>query len=197
MPAPCETSTSANPVPPDDEAAQIALAREDRRAFAPLYARYAVPVYRYCYRRLGSHEAAEDATAQTFALAIAALPRFRGGPFRAWLFTIAHNVVVDAHRRRRPALALDSVAEPTDAAPSPEDHALAAEETRSVQAVLARLPPDQRRVVELRLAGLTGPEIARVLGKRPGAVKSAQFRAYGRLRRLLGGPDHEETRRAG
>ena len=72
-----------------------------------------------------------------------------------------------------------------DLAPGPEDLALRGETRRSVQALLARLPTEQRRVVELRLAGLTGPEIARVLGRRPEAVKSMQFRAYARLRRLL------------
>jgi DNA-directed RNA polymerase specialized sigma24 family protein len=54
-----------------------------------------------------------------------------------------------------------------------------------VRALLLRLPPDQRRILELRLAGLTGPEIAAVLGKRLGAVKVAQSRAIARLRQIL------------
>lgn len=49
----------------------------------------------------------------------------------------------------------------------------------------APLPPEQREIVELRLAGLTGPEIARTLGKSHGAVKVAQFRAFTRLRAML------------
>jgi RNA polymerase sigma-70 factor (ECF subfamily) len=60
-----------------DESDLIAAAQRDRRAFAPLYARYALPIYRYCYRRLGNHEAAEDATSQTFVKALDALDRFR------------------------------------------------------------------------------------------------------------------------
>ena len=63
----------------DDEPGLIAAAQRDRRAFAPLYARYARPIYRFCYRRLGSHEAAEDATSQTFVKALAALDRYQGG----------------------------------------------------------------------------------------------------------------------
>ncbi len=55
-----------------------------------------------------------------------------------------------------------------------------------VQMLLAALPDEQRHVVALRLAGLSGPEIAAVLGRHPAAVKSTQFRAYTRLRRLLG-----------
>ena len=61
------------------------LRRPIRWAFAPLYARYFDPVYRYCYRRLGHPEAAADAAAQVFTKALAALPatermRHRSGP---------------------------------------------------------------------------------------------------------------------
>jgi DNA-directed RNA polymerase specialized sigma24 family protein len=79
-----------------DEAAIIAAAKLDVRAFAPLYARYYDPVYRYCYRRLGNAEAAADAAGHVFAKAIAALPRCRAETFRSWLFAIAHNTVIDA-----------------------------------------------------------------------------------------------------
>src|SRR5687768_11853835 len=80
----------------DEDARMVALAKRDPRAFAPLYDRYFDPVYRYCYRRLGDGETAADATAQVFAKALAALPRYRedAPSFRSWLFAIAHNVIV-------------------------------------------------------------------------------------------------------
>ena len=65
---------------------------------------------------------------------------------------------------------------------------MADDEVRAVRAVLAGLTPDQAQVIELRLAGLTEVEIADALGRRPGAVRAAQFRALGRLRTLLGAP---------
>lgn len=176
-----------------EEASLVARAQRDPAAFTPLYARYARPVYRYCYRRLGSHEAAEDATSQTFAKALAGLPRYRHGSFRGWLFTIADRVVTDVYRRQRPQLGLHVAAELVDRAPGPEDRALADEDRRAVQVLLGRLPADQRRVVELGLAGLTVPEIARVLGRRPEAVKSTRFRAYARLRRLMAAPVRMEA----
>jgi RNA polymerase sigma factor (sigma-70 family) len=169
-----------------DDEALAARAQSDPIAFAPLYARYARPVYRYCYRRLGSHEAAEDATSQVFIRALAALPNYRAGTFRGWLFAIANNVVTDAYRRKHPWVDLDWARTIPDADPVPEEAALMAEERQRVQRLLDQLAPDQRRVVELRLAGLTGPEIARVLDRQHQAVKSLQFRAYSRLRRLLG-----------
>lgn len=164
----------------------VARARHDPRAFAPLYDRYLDPIYRYCYRRLGTREAAEDATSAIFARALAALPSYRDGSFRAWLFVIAHNIVIDTHRRRRPEQPLADAYEPVDREPTPEEAALASDARRSVRALLAVLPNDQRRVLELRMAGLTGAEIARVLNRSVAAVKMLQLRAMTRLRAELG-----------
>ena len=165
------------------DAALVAPAVRDRRAFAPLYARYAEPVYRYCYRRLGTKEAAEDATSVVFTKALAALPTFRGGSFAAWLFTIAHNVVVNA-TRRRPDLPLDAAGGYGDPSSdgSPEETALVADDRGLLRAMLAALPDDQRRVVELRLAGLTGAEIAETLGRSIASIKMLQLRALKQLR---------------
>lgn len=169
-----------------DETALVVAAQRDPHAFAPLYDLYLDPVYRYCYRCLGSREAAEDATGLTFTRALASLPRCDPASFRSWLFAIAHNAIANAVRDRRPAGPLDLAAALADPAPSPEDEALAAEERRSLRTLLGRLPEDQRRIVELRLSGLSGPETAAALGKSLGAVKIAQHRAFARLRELLG-----------
>lgn len=181
------------------EAELIARAAHDPQAFALLYRQYLDPVYRYCYHRLGSKEAAEDVTSQIFARTLGALPTYRGDrPFRSWLFAIAHNAIVDAHRaqrRHQPLTAAEDVLDPTA---SPEDLVLSAEGARVVRALLAELTPDQARVIELRLAGLTEREIAAVLGRRPGAVRALQFRALVRLRSLLRGDgEGEEAADAG
>lgn len=170
----------------DAEAALVARAKIDRRAFAPLYARYLGPVLRYCQRRLGNAESAEDAAGQVFAQAMANIASCRDDAFRPWLFAIVRNVVVDHYRRQRPAAALDSAAETIDPDLTPEEIALAREEREILRALLVHLTPDQRRVVELRLAGLTGIEIAEALGLSHGAVKLHQFRAIRRLRASLG-----------
>ena len=160
-------------------------AKQDPAAFAPLYRRYARPIYGYCYRRLATRELAEDATSQVFTRALAAIPKYRGDAFRPWLFTIAHHVVADHYRRRRPTASLDNAFELEANDPTPEESVLHADDARNVRRLLAQLTPDQRDVVELRLNGLTGIEIAKVLGKQPGAVRAVQFRAYQRLRELL------------
>ncbi len=186
---------SAPRVPADtdaDDATLVAAAKRERSAFAPLYQRYADPVYRYCLRRLGSREAAEDATAQVFMKALAALPTYReeSPSFRSWLFAVAHNVLVDTERAHRPSFLLEEAAAVADSAPGPEAAALSAEARAEVRSLLAAVAPDQRRVLELRLAGLTTVEIAAVLGCSPRAVRAAQFRAATRLRALMGYAPH-------
>jgi len=171
----------------DEDARVVALAKSDPRAFAPLYARYFDPVYRYCYRRLGHAEAAADAAAQVFAKALAGLAGYRedAPSFRSWLFAIAHNVITDELRARRPVAPMAAAAHVTASDLSPEEVVLTHEAGCTVQALLALLPPDQRQILELRLAGLTGPEIAAALGRSLGAVKIAQVRAFARLRATL------------
>lgn len=184
--------------PPTEGASDEALAARapsDAGAFALLYERYLDRVYRYCFRRLGSREAAEDATSLVFMKALAALPRFRGGAFRAWLFTIAHHVVVDRYRRAWSEQSLETAGDLLDVAPSPEDLALAADEWRIARGLLSHLPEHQRQVVELRLAGLTGAEIGEVLGRSAANVNVTQYRALARLRALAGVPDVPEERR--
>ncbi len=173
--------------PHEDDAALVARARHDRQAFAPLYARYFEPVYRYCYRRLGTREAAEDATSLTFVKALTSLAGYRAdSPFAGWLFAIAHNVVADLHRRQRPSEPIEALGDPVDTDPAPEEVALAGEARRSLRALLSALPADQRSVLELRLAGLSGAEIARALGRSHGSVKMLQLRAINKLRAALG-----------
>ena len=178
---------------PEDDAALVARAQADRWAFAPLYDRYVEAVYRYCHRRLGNREAAEEPTSQSFARALAALPRYREeeGSFRSWLFAIAHNAIADDFRARRPEQSLPPDLDPADGTPTPEELALAREVDRTVWDLLALLPPEQARPLELRLAGLNDAEIARVLGRSHGAVRVAQHRALRRLRALLGAAGKE------
>lgn len=169
-----------------DEATLVALAKRDRQAFAPLYARYFDLVYGYCYTRLGGREAAEDATGLIFARALSQLATCRDTSFRSWLFAIAHNVISDCFRRHRAEPSLSDVPDQAEAGPSVEDLAIVAEQRQTLHALLQQLPTSQRRVIELRLTGLSCPEVAQILGRSPTAVRSLQFRAVIRLRQLLG-----------
>lgn len=159
-----------------------ARAQHDPVAFAPLYRRYVRSIYAFCYQRLGTRELAEDATSQTFVKALAALPGYRAGSFRAWLYAIARHVVIDLQRDRS-VLPLDDA--PPIAGDDIETEVLRRASDLDVRRLLERLTPEQREVVELRLSGLNGPEIAEALDRTPGSVRALQFRAYQQLRTLL------------
>jgi RNA polymerase sigma-70 factor (ECF subfamily) len=160
----------------------------DPYAFGELYLRYVDRVYRHCYRKLGSREAAENATSLVFTKALSAIGRFDGsrGTFAAWLFTIANNVLTDQFRAERHYRAVSEMPEQIDPARSPEEVAVAREQAGDLRNALAMLTPREREVIELRLAGLGSAEISEVLGCRKNTVAQAQFRAIGRLRGLLG-----------
>ena len=86
----------------DPDRADVLAAQADRAAFDVLYRRYLDRVYGYAFYQLRDHHDAEDATERTFLAALHALPEFRdeGATFRAWLFRIAHNTIVNARRSR-------------------------------------------------------------------------------------------------
>jgi RNA polymerase sigma-70 factor (ECF subfamily) len=182
----------------EDDDALVAAARRDSTAFATLYHRYVDAIYRYCHRRLGNREAAQDATSLVFTKALDALPRYRergsSGCFRSWLFAIAHNTIANDLREigRQNDRPIESASELADPARGPEEIAIGNEARGTIQALLALLSDDERRLLELRLSGLSGPEIAHVLGRSHGAVKVAQFRAIARLRALIDRTDGTE-----
>ncbi len=168
-----------------DDAALIARAREDRQLFTAIYLRYLNQVYLYCYVRLGSREAAEDATSEVFLKALAGLDAWRGGAVAAWLFRIAHNVVIDVYRQRHPRAAMDEADELADPAPSAEDVAVEQADYVEAQAALAMLPADQRAVLELQFTGWSGAQIAEALQRSPGAVRMLRLRAIETLREIM------------
>jgi RNA polymerase sigma-70 factor (ECF subfamily) len=156
-------------------------------AFSTFYDTHAAPILRYCLVRIADVHDAEDVAAQIFLQAWHAFPPDDRGSQRSWLFTIAHHSVVNYYRRqgaRAPSRPLDDdlAGRIPDHADSPETIALRREAASTLHTTLQLLPPDQRQVVELRLAGLRASEIATVIGRSEGAVKMIQFRAMSRLR---------------
>lgn len=166
-------------------AQQVIAALVDPGAFESLYLLFVTPVYRFAYRRLGNPESAADATSQTFIKALTHLDSCDPTQFRSWLFAIAHHTTIDEARRKRPDITIDEVWDLPSTERSPEEQVEATESKESVRSLLAYLTPDQRQIVELRLAGLNGNEIAAALGRSRGSVDTAQSRAISRLRRVF------------
>lgn len=168
---------------PRQEQAEIQAARQNRTAFAPLYERYADAVYGYCLRRLSDPEQAADTTAEVFTKAMATIGRFRGNSFRGWLFTIARNAVIDRYRARKPVDGLPATL--VSSQPGPEEIAIRRETNLELRTALTHLTEQQQDVITLRLAGLSGKEIAAAMDITHGAVKATQVRAFARLRELM------------
>ncbi len=129
----------------------------------------------------------DDMAGDTWLQVVAGLGRFRGDEqaFRAWLFTIARHRAADAGRTRvrRPAVPLNlSDAAQQLTSPDAADQALEAASTRAAIALIASLPQDQAEIIMLRVVvGLEASDVARIVGKTPGAVRVAAHRGLRRL----------------
>lgn len=162
----------------------------DSSAVGWLFDNHHEAIFRFIWLRVRDHALAEDLTGEVFMRMVAELPRYqnRDLPFRAWLYRIAHNLVVDNYRtdKSHMSLPLEQVILHANPATHPDvmtDQALTIER---VQQALDNLDPAQREVVELRfLAGLSLKDAAATLNKTVAAVKSLQHRGLSTLRILL------------
>jgi RNA polymerase sigma-70 factor (ECF subfamily) len=169
------------------EAALIRSARRlDREALGQIYDAYSLELYRYAMRLLGDPMRAEDLVAETFARFLRAL-HGGGGPkthLRAYLYRVAHNAAIDIYRKDEPVdLSEQEAAADLD---DPERAADKALQGAKVRKALWELTSDQRQVIVLKyFQGLSNRQVAQILDKPEGAVKSLQHRALGALKRLL------------
>ena len=151
-------------------------------ALGELYDTHALRIFRYIYHRLGDQSLAEDLTSEVFVRFLHA--HATPDNAAAFLYRIAHNLVVDYLRQRQ------SVQLPEDSPSGDrEDPAYLAElesERALLRRAIARLTPDQQQVIALKfLEGLSNEEVARVIDKPIGAVKALQHRALAALRTML------------
>lgn len=177
-----------------EEATLIDRARSDPEAFGVLYDRHLPRVYRYVYARCGNHTEAEDLTAQTFHRALERFETYewRGLPFAAWLFRIAHNLIVDRARRGPGSASLDGLGEQGFEPAGSIDGRTFADGLMQEEAVDAAwlavrgLPPMQRRAVTLYFShGLSHAEVGRTIGRSEAATKQLVYRAVQTLRSRL------------
>jgi RNA polymerase sigma-70 factor (ECF subfamily) len=179
--------------PPDDlggtDAVLVSQAGQgDTQAFALLYRRYVANVYEFSYHRLGSREAAEDATQTTFLRAYGSLKSCRDGDrFAGWLFAIARNVVNDSWRaRQHVVIVADEWGNLPDGAESPEERAVRTDPRSDLRSARERcLTPAERDVLDLRMQELNDRQIATALGRSHGSVRVMQHRMLKKLRHCL------------
>lgn len=180
----------------------VERARRDPEAFGALFDAYHPRIFTYALRRTGSPADADDIAAETFRTAFEKLWQFRwrGLPFSAWLYRIAANAIHLHFRRglKRPTVpleALDGDAEPVSPIDLKEELERMEEDVerqaqaREARELLLRLPRAYQDAVALRyFEGKGIAEIAAILGKKEGTVKSLVSRGIAKLRETMQPP---------
>jgi RNA polymerase sigma-70 factor, ECF subfamily len=170
-----------------EEADLIELAKDDQAAFGELYERYVKRIYNYVYYRTGNHHDAEDLTARVFARALQHIPSYvdRGLPFSAWLYRIAHNLVVNWHRDRgrRKLVPIDELVVSTLRSEAPERMTERREEQELLLIAIRTLPEERQQLLILKFVErLSNAEIGDVMNRSEGAIKSLYHRTLLALR---------------
>lgn len=158
-------------------------------AWERLYRAYAPDVLQFLRAQRAAQP--EDVLGDVFVDVVRSLHTFEGSAagFRAWLFRLANNRLIDEHRRRtrRHEQAMGDVPEADRAESSAETIVITNAQEARLYAVLEVLPPDQRAAMLLRhVMDLQPAEIATAIGRTPGAVKMLLHRGGETLRERLG-----------
>ena len=161
----------------------------DPSAFATIYDHYYLDIYNYIYHRVANVQLAEDLVSEVFLKVLESIDSFtfRGIPLSAWLFRLARNLLIDYFRTSpRPGVEvpLEEEVVLTEGGP---DAALERKVTRKqLLGALSNLTEDQKEVVVLKfMEGFSNTDVAKIVGRSEGAVKSLQHRALSTLSRIL------------
>ena len=178
-------------VQPITEANAVNLASSgNSEAFSFLYEQNVKRIYNYVYYRIGSEADAEDLTARVFHRAFAHIYTYqeKGVPFTAWLYRIAHNLTAnwyrDNHRRRE--VSLEDHIDLPQQGELPEKTLEQNQEKELLLKAIRRLPADRQELLLLKfLEDLSNGQIAVIMGRTEGAIKSLYHRSLISLREEL------------
>ncbi|MDP2929988.1 MAG: RNA polymerase sigma factor [bacterium] len=174
-----------------EEKELVRKAKKDSEAFGRLYDEHYRKIFGYVLRRTGNIETTQDIVSETFLKALKNLWKFKwqNVPFSSWLYRIASNEIVNFYRHKKPAVSLASIAEPVFEKDILEGISLAQERLKEHQDFLeirkqiGLLPEKYQQVLALRFfESKQIKEIAEILGKREGTIKSLVHRGLKRLK---------------
>jgi RNA polymerase sigma-70 factor (ECF subfamily) len=163
--------------------------QSDREALEELYLLHFDRIYSYLHMSVGNRHDAEDLTTQTFLKMLESIKKFkwRSAPFSAWLFRIAHNLAMDHFRASRRWQPEENVPEqPGEEEPSAETVAFQSIGRQSMLELIENLSQEQQQVLTLKFVfNFPNADVATILGKTEGAVKSLQHRALVTLQKQI------------
>jgi len=186
-----ETETRSEPTATATEVRRLVERAQqgDRRALEELYLLHFDRIYSYLHMSVGNRHDAEDLTTQTFLKMLESIGRFRwqSAPFSAWLFRIAHNLAMDHFRARRRWQPEEEVPEPPgDEEQSAELAAMQSLGRQSMLELIENLSHEQQQVLTLKFVfNFPNADVATILNKTEGAIKSLQHRALVSLQKQL------------
>jgi RNA polymerase sigma-70 factor, ECF subfamily len=161
----------------------------DRDALEELYLIHFDRIYSYLFVSVGNRHDAEDLTTQTFLKMLEKIAsfRWRSAPFSAWLFRIAHNLAMDHFRSSHRWQLEEEVPEPAGAEePSAEVEAMQTIGRESMLQLIEHSAEQQQQVLTLKFVfNFSNAEVAMILGKSEGAIKSLQHRALASLQKEI------------
>ncbi len=171
----------------ENEEALIERAKRDPDAFGELYERYVDRIYNYIFYRTSDAHEAEDLTARVFYRALGHITEYnqRGAPFAAWLYRIAHNLVANWHRdrSRRKYIRLDDLVTLAEKSAGPHHRAEQNEQAQALLGAMTRLPAERQQLLILKFVdGLSNADVAKIMGRSEGAIKSLYHRTLLALR---------------
>ncbi len=177
----------------EEEKKQIERAKKNSEAFGELYDKYYSQIFGYVLKRVANLEIAQDVTSETFLKALKNLWQFRwqNVPFSCWLYRIANNEIVNYFRKHKSGwVSLEKIADPASSSNPHLELVEAQEELKKhrdflmAQEKVSHLPAKYQEVITLRFFEKKQiKEIAQILSKKEGTIKSLLHRGLEKLRR--------------
>ena len=161
----------------------------NQEALAMIYDSFYPAIFRYIYYRVSDQDCAEDLAAEVFVRMLERIDHYelRGRPFLAWLYTIAHHLVVDHYRKKSEVTMMpleESLVAGDGFRPDQTAERLLSQEYLSK--MLTHLTEDQRQVILLKfIEDYEVAEVAELMGKQERAIRSLQHRALAALNRAM------------
>jgi RNA polymerase sigma-70 factor (ECF subfamily) len=177
----------------EEEKNLVEKAKKDEQVFGLLYDEYYPRIFGYVLRRTADLDVTQDVVSETFLKALKNLGKFRwqNVAFGSWLYRIASNEIVNFFRKKKPTVSLDKISDPASSSNHLQEIIQAQEKLAEhqdflvIQKQISSLDVKYQEVINLRFFEKKQiKEIAQILGKNEGTIKSLLHRGLEKLRKL-------------
>jgi RNA polymerase sigma-70 factor (ECF subfamily) len=178
-----------NTIEDSQEKLLLLASQGDKHAFGMLYSHYLDEIYRFVYFKISNEQIAEDITEETFLKTWNSLSKIykkdgKVDNFRAWLYRVANNLVIDFYRKKKPVFDFNRTW--TKKQPLPEDLVLKEEQSNQLVRMIKSLEPVHQEIIILRLVNdLSHKEVAEIMNISEGYSRVLLYRALKEIKSML------------